>query len=78
MAWQKVHKWYSAVTGATLSSKMSQAMNPDPPKKVTETVSQLEEWSALVENLEKYGTAYVLPLPFKVTALRAIMVHAND
>ena len=33
MAWQKVHKWYSAVTGATLSSKMSQAMNPDPPRK---------------------------------------------
>ena len=53
-------------------------MNPDPPKKVTETMSRLEEWSALVENLERYGTAYVLPLLSKVTALRAIMVHAND
>ena len=32
IAYQKVYKWYSAVTGATLSQKMSQAMNPDPPK----------------------------------------------
>ena len=31
-----------------------------------------------MENLDKYGTAYLLPLPFKVTALRAIMVRAND
>ena len=30
------------------------------------------------ENLEKHGKDYSLPLPFKVTALRAIMIHAND
>eukprot|EP00959_Pyramimonas_sp_CCMP1952_P461239 9481258-Pyramimonas_sp.AAC.4 len=55
MAWQKVYKWYSAVTGATLSVKMSQAMNPEQPKKVTETAAKLEEWSAVVESREKYG-----------------------
>ena len=48
-AYQKIFKWYSAVTGATLSQKMSQAMHPDSPKKVKEVSAKLEEWSALVE-----------------------------
>ena len=38
----------------------------------------LEQWSALVESLEKYGAAYSLNLPFRVTALRVIMSHASD
>eukprot|EP00959_Pyramimonas_sp_CCMP1952_P377316 7902967-Pyramimonas_sp.AAC.1 len=57
---------------------MTRAMNPEPPKKITDAVARLEEWSALAENLEQYGKYYSLPLPFKVTALRAIVVHAND
>ena len=40
--------------------------------------TQLEQWSALVENLEKFGDAYALNLPFRVTALRTIMHRAND
>eukprot|EP00959_Pyramimonas_sp_CCMP1952_P088159 1844390-Pyramimonas_sp.AAC.1 len=54
MARQKVYKWHSAVTGATLSSKMTRAMHPEPPEKITDTVTRLEEWSALAEHLEKY------------------------
>ena len=38
----------------------------------------MEQWSALVESLEKYGDAYSLNMPFRVTALRAIMGSAND
>ena len=77
-AYQKLYKWYSAVTGVTLSAKMSEAMNPEPPKRIKDTATRLEEWKALVGNLEKYGSAYELPLPFKVTALRRIMEHARD
>ena len=77
-AYQKIFKWCSAVTGVTLAQKMSQAMNPESPKKVKEVAAKLEEWSALVETLEKYGTSYTLGLPFKVTALPKIMVHAED
>ena len=56
-AYQRIYKWYSAVTGVTLSAKMSLAMNPDKPKKVAEVASQLEQWAALVETLEKHGPA---------------------
>ena len=77
-AYQKIYKWYSAVTGVTLSAKMSLAMNPDKPKKIADVASQLEQWTALVETLEKYGPAYSLPLPFRITALRTIMTHAGE
>ena len=50
-AYQKIYKWYSAVTGVTLSAKMSLAMNPDKPKKIADVASQLEQWTALVETL---------------------------
>ena len=53
-------------------------MNPEPPKKATEVASKLEEWSSLVEALEKHGSTYVLPLLFRVTALRNIMTIARD
>ena len=53
-------------------------MNPDEPERAGEVAAELEEWSALVETLEKHGTARALLLPFKVTALRASMTHASD
>ena len=77
-AYQKTYKWYSAVTGVTLSGKMNLAMKPEKPKKVTDVSTSLEQWSALVEGLEKYGNAYSLGLPFRVTALQVIMHHASD
>ena len=75
-AYQKT--WYSAVTGVTLATNMTLAMRPEAPKKVTEVAAQLEQWSALVESLEKFGDACALNLPFRVTALRAIMHRASD
>ena len=77
-AYQNIYKWYSAVTGVTLSGKMNLAMNPEKPTKVTDVSTTLEQWSALVESLEKYGEAYSLNLPFRVTALRVIMGQASD
>ena len=77
-AYQKIYKWYSAVTGVTLSAKMSLAMNPDKPKNIGDVASQLEQWTVLVGTLEKYGPAYSLNLPFRITALRTIMSHAGD
>ena len=53
-------------------------MNPDAPRKLRDVSAKLEEWRALVEALEKHGPAYELGLPFRVTALRKIMVHAED
>ena len=53
-------------------------MNPDKPKKIAEVASQLEQWTALVETLEKYGPAHSLNFPFRITALRTIMSHAGD
>ena len=47
-----MHKWYSAVTGVTLSAKMSLAMNLDKPKKVSDVASKLEQWTALIETQE--------------------------
>ena len=77
-AYQKVYKWYSAVTGVTLKAKTNLAMNPDKPKKVTDVSTQLEQWTALVESLETYGPSYSLGLPFRVTALQVIMHHASE
>ena len=57
---------------------MNLAMNPEKPKKITDVSTALEQWSALVEGLEKYGDDYRLGLPFRVTALRVIMGHASD
>ena len=57
---------------------MTFAMRPEHPKKVTEVATQLEQWSALVESLEKFGDARAINLPFRVTALRTIMHHASD
>ena len=58
---------------------MNLAMHPEKPQKVTDVSITLEQWSALVESLEKYGDAYSLPLHFRVTALRAIIMgHASD
>ena len=76
--YQKIYRWYSAVTGITLAQKMNSAMNPVKPKKVTDVASHLEHWKALVESLEKFGSAYSLNLPFRITALRVIMHHAED
>ena len=45
-AYQKIFKWYSAVTGNVLAHKVNQAMNPEPSKKVTEVAGKLEEWSS--------------------------------
>ena len=67
-AYQKTYAWYSAVTGVTIANKMNLAMNPQTPKKSAEVSTFLEQWSALVENLEKYGDAYSLNLPFIVAA----------
>ena len=53
-AYQNIYKWYSAVTGVTLSAKMSLAINPDKPKKGGDVASQLEQWTALVETLETH------------------------
>ena len=39
---------------------------------------QLEQWTACVESLGKYGTTYFLGLLFRVTALHAIMAYAGD
>ena len=72
-AYKKIYKWFSAVTGVTLSAKMNLAMNPDKPNNIANVASQFEQWSALVETLETYGTAYSLPLSFRITALRVIM-----
>ena len=77
-AYLKVYKWHSAVTGVTLSAHVGLAMNPDKPENFSEVASQLEQWTALVETLEKYGPAYSLNLPFRVMALRTIMSHAGD
>ena len=57
---------------------MNQAMNPEKPNKVSDVATQLEQWSALVESLEKYGPANSLPLPSRVTALRITLSHAGD
>ena len=54
-AYQKVYKWYSAVTGVTLPAKMSLAVNPDKPKKISEVAGRLEKWSQLVNALENMG-----------------------
>ena len=59
-AYQKIYKWYSAVTGVTLSGKMNFAMNPEKPKKITDVATTLEQWSALVESLEKYMGMHTL------------------
>ena len=40
-AYQKVYKRYSAVTGVSMSAKMSLAMHLDKPKKISEASSQL-------------------------------------
>ena len=77
-AYQKVYKWYSAFAGVTSSAKTNLAMNPDKPNQLSEVPTQLEQWTALVESLEKYGDAYSLGLPFEVTALRVLMGHASD
>ena len=42
-AYQKIYKWYSAVTRVTLSHKMSLAMNPERPRTVNEVSSALEQ-----------------------------------
>ena len=76
-AYQKVYKWYSAVTGVTLKAKANLAMNPDKPKKVSDVSTQLEQWTALVESLETYEPSYSLGLPFRVTALQGTVTHAN-
>ena len=57
---------------------MNLAMNPEKPSKVIQVSTTLEQWSALVESLEKYGDAYPLNVPFRVAALRVIMGHASD
>ena len=41
-AYQKIYKWYSAVTGVTLSGKMNLAMNPEKPKKITDVSTALD------------------------------------
>ena len=74
-ACQKIHTWYSAVTGATLAAKMSVVMKPEKPKKINQGASQLEQWSALVETLEKYGSAYSLSCPFLRVAAQGVIVH---
>ena len=45
-AYQKVYKWYSAVTGVTLSNKMNLAMSPEKPKNISDVSTALEQWSA--------------------------------
>ena len=53
-------------------------MNPEKPKKIIDVSTTLEQWNALVESLEKFGDAYSLNLPFRVTAFRVILGHASD
>ena len=77
-AYQKIYKWYAAVTGIALTGKMNQAMSPAAPKKINEVASCLEQWNALVEALEKHGPEYNLPIPFRIIALKVIMHHAGD
>ena len=78
MGYQKLYKFYSAVTGSTLSHKMGLAMNPERPKKISDVAGRLEKWNQLVNALEKYGPAYSLGLPYRVTALKSIMCHATE
>ena len=73
-----IYRWYSAVTLVILAAKMNLVMNPGMSRNITQVALQLEQWSALVETLEKYGSAYSLSLPFRVIALGVIMRFAGD
>ena len=72
--YQKLYKWYSFVTGVTLSAEMRLAVTPCRPRKIGDA----RAITALVKTLEKYGPACSLNLPFRSTALRTIMTHAGD
>ena len=78
MADQEIYNWYSAVTGVALSRNMKLAMAPEKPNKISDVPPHLGQWSALVETLQKYASAYSRPSPCRGTALRAINSHAGD
>ena len=59
-AYQNIYKWYASVTGLALTSKMNNAMSPTPPNNISEVASCLEQRSAFVEALEKFGPDYIL------------------
>eukprot|EP00959_Pyramimonas_sp_CCMP1952_P104938 2193615-Pyramimonas_sp.AAC.1 len=74
---QKNHNGYSAVTGVTLIAKMSLAMSPDKFRNIICVTSQFEQWTSLVETLEKYGLACSLNLLFRIAALGGIVSPAG-
>ena len=73
-AYFALHKWYSETTGEAISEIIKQVMAPASPKQESEMADHIDIWPERMRILEEMRKEYELPGPFKITALRHLMV----
>ena len=73
MAYQRIYLWFAGTTGLALSQRMTNLMNPAPPKHEHEIAEAIEKWSESERILRAHGEAYHLKAAYRIIALRAIM-----
>ena len=77
-AYQKIYLWFAGTTGLALSQRMTNLMNPTPPKHEHEIAEAIEKWSESERILRAHGDSYQLKAAFRITALRAIMSCSRE
>ena len=73
-AYFALHKWYSETTGEAISERIKQVMTPASPKQESEIADHIDRWLERMRILEQMRKEYELPGPFKITALRHLMI----
>ena len=73
-AYFTLHKWFTETTGLALSEKMKAVMTPTPPKTEGDIADSIDKWLETMRSLEEMKDEYKLSDPFKITALKIMMV----
>ena len=55
MAWHRVHKWYTKLSGEGLPEKRKYVVAPPTPRRESEIPEALDKWLLAVREMEKLG-----------------------
>jgi len=74
LAYAKMYRWFTEISGLGLSEQTRRVMHPDPPKREEDLADAVEAWAEKMRRLEGHGPKYALPAMFKQAALKLLMV----
>ena len=69
-----LHKWFTGVAGMAITQRTQNLMKPTPPKSPHQIADAVDKWVEGIHQLAKLGKSYQMSAPFKIEALKSLMV----